>query len=284
MNPGQVPVAKHFFCGTACVRHRRMMLPLLLLAAMTDPAALAPTNKWQVEYADSMCVLSRDYGSGDDKVTFGLRISPTNMRREVILITPGKATSERGVAAITLLPDGHPVTGTYWRPPLSGSAGNVATAFFEEAALDGVDKAGAIDIRLDKEGHTVAVPGIAGALAALSKCQDDLLKSWGIDPTERQREAVHVTGNPARFFGVTAYPPAAVAAHAQGRVTSVVGVDKRGGVTSCTVVVSSGNKPLDDGTCRIIREQVHLVPARDKDGNAMASHYVLPVRWALPGS
>ncbi|MDB5675779.1 MAG: hypothetical protein JWM65_2761 [Sphingomonas bacterium] len=261
-----------------------MILSLLLLAAAADPVAIAPANKWQVEYADTMCVLSRDYGAGADKLTLGVRTSPTNMRREIVLIGAGKATSDRGVAAITLLPDGHAVTGTYRRGPLPGAAGNVATTFFEEAALEGLDKASAITIRLDNESRTLAVPGIAGALTALSKCQDDLLKSWGIDPAERQREAVHVTGNPARFFGVTAYPPAAIAAHAQGRVVSVVGVDKRGGVTSCTVVVSSGNKPLDDGTCRIIREQVHLIPARDKDGNAMASHYVLQVRWALPGS
>jgi hypothetical protein len=260
-----------------------MMLSLLLLAAAADPAALAPTGKWQVAHADTMCVLSRDYGSGADRLTFGLRISPTNMRREIILITPGKVAPERGAAAITLLPDGRPVTGTYWRPPLPGSVDYVATAFFEEAALDGLDKASAIDIRLDKEGHTLAVPGMAGALAALSKCQDGLLKSWGIDPAERKLETTHVTGNPARFFGVSAYPPAAVVAHAQGLVISVLGVDMRGGVTACNVVVSSGNKPLDDETCRISREQVHLVPARDKDGNAAASHYVLRVRWSLPG-
>lgn len=260
------------------------MLSLLLLAAAADPAAIAPTSKWQVEYADMMCVLSRDYGAGADKRTLALRVSPTNMRREITLIAPGGANSSRGVAGITLLPDGHAVTGTYWRTPLPDAAGNAASTFFADGTLDNLDKASAIDIRLDDERRTLAVPGIVGALTALSKCQDDLLKSWGIDPAERQREAVHVTGNPARFFGVTAYPPAAIAAHAQGRVVSVVGVDKRGGVTSCKVVVSSGNKPLDDGTCRIIREQVHLIPARDKDGNAMASHYVLPVRWALPAS
>ncbi|HSI16422.1 MAG TPA: energy transducer TonB [Sphingomonas sp.] len=259
------------------------MLSLLLLAAAADPVALPPAGKWQVEYADMMCLLSRDYGAGPDKRTLALRVSPTNVRREITLIAPGTAMSDRGVASITLPPDGHAVTGTYWRTPLPGAAGNAASTFFADGTLDNLDKASAIDIRLDDEHRTLAVPGIAGALTALSRCQDDLLKSWGIDPAEPQREAVHVTGNPARFFGVTAYPPAAIAAHAQGRVVSVAGVDKRGGVTSCTVVVSSGNKALDDGTCRIIREQVHLIPARDKDGNAIASHYVLPVRWSLPG-
>jgi len=235
-----------------------------------------------VDYAEATCTLSRDYGAGADKVTLGIRTVPTGLGRQVVLATAGKAAPDRGASAITLLPGGQPVTGTYMRGPLPGGAGQLAMVFVPEAAFAGVEQASAIDVRLGNEHHNLALPGIAGAIKALAKCQDDLLGSWGIDPAERLQEASHVTGNPARLFGPTAYPPAAIEAHAQGSVISVVGVDPRGGVTSCKVVVSSGNKALDDGTCDIIRGKAHFTPARDKAGNGVASHYVLPMRWVLP--
>jgi TonB family protein len=259
-----------------------MTLSLLLLAAVADPAALVPSGKWQVDYAEATCTLSRDYGAGADKVTLEIRTVPTGLGRDVILVTAGTAASDRGTSVIALSPGGQSVAGTFMRGSLSGGAGQLATIFVPDAVLDGLDQASAIDVRLGDEHHRLALPGIAGAMKALSKCQDDLLSSWGIDPAERLQEAAHVTGNPGRFFGVTAYPVAAVQAHAQGRVISVVGVDPHGGVTSCKVVVSSGNKALDDGTCDIIRGKAHFTPAHDRAGNGVASHYILPVRWSLP--
>ena len=104
MNACQVPVAKRFFCGKACVRHCRMMLSLLLLAAAAAAAAIAATNKWQVEYAANMCVLSRDYGAGADKVTLALRTLPMSENSEVVLLTQGKGPdTDKGAGAIPWL-------------------------------------------------------------------------------------------------------------------------------------------------------------------------------------
>lgn len=38
-----------------------------------------------------------------------------------------------------------------------------------------------------------------------------------------------------------------------------------------------------EATCRIRRNSVHFTPAHGQDGKPVASHYVLPVRWLLPG-
>jgi TonB family protein len=285
MNPGQVPVAKHFFCGTACVRHCRMMLPLLLLAVAADPVAIAPTSKWQVEYAASMCVLSRDYGSGADKVALGLRPMPMSDQSEIVLLTQGRgAETVNDAVTIRLLPAGQPTTGSYTRFTMSKDGGRLATMYLSGDALAGLDKAAGIEVRLGAESHVLATPGIAGAMAALSICQDDLLKGWGVDPAERALEATHVQGNPARFFGPSEYPREAIRAQAQGRVVTIEAVDANGAVADCWVVVSSGSKVLDDKTCAIARRSMHFSPARDKDGNAVPSHYILPVRWVLPTS
>ncbi|WP_419810104.1 energy transducer TonB [Sphingomonas sp.] len=98
----------------------------------------------------------------------------------------------------------------------------------------------------------------------------------------RVSQAAGLKGDPGRFFGPDAYPPAAQRAGAQGRVVArlTVGVDGR--VTGCTVSASSGNSDLDDTTCRIARSRVRFSPAKDDSGNAMTSSYTLPVRWVLP--
>jgi TonB family protein len=192
-----------------------------------------------------------------------------------------------GTGSVTLLPEGHTVTGTYQRYPLAKDGGRIATMFFGEDALAGVDKASAIEVRLGGESHRLAVPGIRGAMAALATCQDDLIRGWGVDPAERKLEATHVQGNPGRFFGPSAYPPEAVRSHAQGRVVTLATIGPKGEVTACRVLESSGqssgNKALDAATCAIVLHEVHFTPARDKAGHGVTTHYMLPVRWVLPG-
>ena len=99
-------------------------------------------------------------------------------------------------------------------------------------------------------------------------------------PVVSQRAAVQ--GNPGRFFGPDAYPPAAIRAEAQGRVVAALTVGPDGRVSGCTVTTSSGNGDLDDATCRIARSKVRFTPAKDDAGNATSSSYTLPVRWVLP--
>jgi TonB family protein len=259
-----------------------MMLSLLLLAAMADPVALAPSSKWQVEYAESMCILSRNFGTGADMVTLGLRPLPMSQHSEIVLVTRDKAPNRlNGHAEIALLPAAHPAVGSFSRFPMSTGQGRIATMSFEDDALAGIEQASAIDIRLDKATRRLATPGIAGAMKALSACQDNLLVHWGIDPGERQREVTHPSGNPARFFSPGDYPMSATSIGARGRVVAIGTVAIDGHVEACIVVETSGNKSLDEATCRIMRDKVRFTPARDKDGKAVPSHYVLPVRWVL---
>jgi len=99
-------------------------------------------------------------------------------------------------------------------------------------------------------------------------------------PVVSQRASVQ--GNPGRFFGPDAYPPAAIRAEAQGRVVAALTVGPDGRVSGCSVTTSSGNSDLDDATCRIARSKVRFTPAKDDAGNPTSSSYTLPVRWVLP--
>lgn len=98
----------------------------------------------------------------------------------------------------------------------------------------------------------------------------------------RVSQAAGLKGDPGRFFGADAYPPAAQRAGAQGRVVARLSIGTDGRVTDCSVTSSSGNEDLDSTTCRIARSRVRFTPARDDSGQPMTSNYTLPVRWVLP--
>jgi hypothetical protein len=263
-----------------------MMLPLLALAAMADPAAVAPTNKWQVEYADSMCVLSRDYGAGADKFTLALRPWPMSNETEVIVLTQGNApVVDDGHAELTLSPAGHSTKGHFGRFAMpKGVAGRIATLHFDEGALDGLATSTAVTVRLGgREVHSGAIPGIAGAMRALETCQADLLKKWGVDPDERATLSRLPRGNPGRFFGPSVYPVEAVNNHLQGRTVTVVSIGTDGRVSGCALAATSGARVLDLATCNVLKNSGRFLPALDKAGKPVVSHLVVPVRWVLPG-
>jgi protein TonB len=65
----------------------------------------------------------------------------------------------------------------------------------------------------------------------------------------------------------------------QGEVATRLTVSETGQVTGCRVVSSSGNAVLDATTCQLIRERFRFAPARDPQGNAVASVTSWRQRW-----
>jgi TonB family protein len=265
----------------------RTMLSILLLAAASpaviDTGALIPTGKWTVEYAANACVLSRDYGVDRHKITLALRPLPQGTETEVVLLTPGGGrTTVDGYAQLTLLPTARHSVGTYQRVAVDRPDGRVAAMTFDGAALDGLDKATSIELGLDNERHLLAVPDIAGAMKALNACQADLLKGWGVDANERATIATPPRGDVARLFPRSRYPEGARQAHEHGSVTAVALVGATGRVEQCSVAVSSGSRALDETSCQVLRSEGQFTPARDRSGQAVAAHLIVPVHWRLP--
>jgi len=73
------------------------------------------------------------------------------------------------------------------------------------------------------------------------------------------------------------YPRAANGA--QGVVEANLSVNAAGAVTACRVTRSSGNRVLDETTCRLIRERFRFAPARDAEGRAVADVHGWRQRW-----
>lgn len=89
-------------------------------------------------------------------------------------------------------------------------------------------------------------------------------------------------GNQGDWFPYDSYPAAALAVAAEGVVSVAVDVGADGRVTGCRVTASSGNRALDETTCRLARRNGRFAPALDADGNAVAASVALRnVRWRI---
>jgi len=264
-----------------------MLSILMFTAALAANAPLSPSSKWSVEYDKDMCVLSRSYGDGRDRVTLALRPYPMGTRTEIALMTPAKSMQViDGQAEVILAPAAHSTHGTYSRYHLDTLPGSLSTLILGSDALDGIATSSTISLHLgSKEQHVFAIPGIAAAMRALEVCQADLLRTWGIDPAEQTSVITTpgINGRILALFGPSTYPVSALKAGEQGLSIAVATIGTEGTATACLIVVKSGSKALDDTTCEVLMQHhAHFSPGLDKDGKPVPAHAVVPVRWILP--
>ena len=78
------------------------------------------------------------------------------------------------------------------------------------------------------------------------------------------------------------YPAGAIRENVQGLVVISVTIGTDGRVRSCLVTQSSGNRLLDDATCRLYTLRAHFTPARDADGNSTTAQLTFRYRWQIP--
>lgn len=78
------------------------------------------------------------------------------------------------------------------------------------------------------------------------------------------------------------YPAFALQLGQQGDVNVALTVGEDGRVASCFVEKSSGYGVLDATTCGLMRVRARFTPARDANGNPVASAYRQSVSWRLP--
>jgi TonB family protein len=253
----------------------------------TPPVAgpLVPTGKWTVEYADSMCLLSREYGTDAEKLTLVFRNIPLSTSTDIVLIFSHVAdgrSDQIGKGVLTIGPSGRKIAGDYKiQRQTSSPESSVLTMSIPTAELDDIAKSETIMVSaLNLPSRTLALKGNIKALAALKSCNDDLLREWKIDPAESDLVAEPPKARPSTWLADDDYPTAAKGA--QGKVTAVFTVGLDGLVSDCRVVISSGTAVLDTSACRIIVDRMRYTPAIGKDGKPMATHKTMSFNFARP--
>lgn len=253
------------------------------------PAILSPSGKWTVDYADSMCLLQRDYGTGSGQVTLGFRPLPLSEQNEVVLVTradDGPISLPRFDKASLHLGVGGPViagTYKYWgsskMPALRYTQISLVDARVEDIAVADpliIDRTKLPTVRI----RPMATPA---AFAALKACQDDLLKSWGIDLAERAKIVTPAVGTrPGEWIQADDYPRDSIKAGERGAVSILWTIGTDGSVSNCRVTQTSGYALLDQAACNAILRRGHYKAALDVEGKPIRSYGSRKVVWKIP--
>lgn len=86
----------------------------------------------------------------------------------------------------------------------------------------------------------------------------------------------------ARWITTNDYPRRAIVDEVEGSVGYRLVVGTAGRVASCELTRPSGNRALDDATCRLLTSRARFEPASDETGAKVLGTFTGTVRWELP--
>ncbi|PKP86977.1 MAG: hypothetical protein CVT78_07425 [Alphaproteobacteria bacterium HGW-Alphaproteobacteria-17] len=269
--------------------------------AKEEPLQLAPSSPWNIDYADDYCRLARTFGTDSQKVTLLIDRFAPGARFRLTLVGPVmKRTTPDGTATVRfgkVLPSQKLYfhTGDFnkdtpaWvfsssvrlrpSPPQVDPNSPDAPPSFE------ADEAGVTEIAIGAplRRHIVLQTGsMQKSFAALRSCTDNLVASWGVD-IERYRNAVWSVplSSPATWVTNADYPPGMARTFQPGLVEFRLSIDPTGKVTECRIQQSTNPDGFNAAVCKAMMRRARFQPARDKNGEPIASYYQNSVRFMI---
>ena len=115
-------------------------------------------------------------------------------------------------------------------------------------------------------------------VAALDKCVDDLVRSWGVDPKQLKtiKHGPTMASNSSKKVVQKIaghYPDQAFAHGAQANLSVRLTIDTSGDVKSCELTDITDAKDFDDYPCEVFKKYAKFSPAIDAEGKAVKSIY-----------
>jgi len=261
----------------------------MLGAQGTPPQAdaLAPSGKWIAEFEDSMCVLSRRFGTGPGEATLAFRSTPGNQALTLYLIRPTSRRVEReGNAELVIEPSGTHAATHFTEGTSRDGTQRFAEMSILRSDLPDLATAKAISLRLGSDTPVRVRPDvIAAALKTQALCEDAVVKDWGYDPVVLRtlsKQPVPAT-SPQTWITNDDYPEEALRQHWSGTASLYLAVGPDGKVQRCAITQSSGQAVLDSAACATLSRRARFEPALDKDGEPVAAPWASRFTWHLPG-
>jgi TonB family protein len=263
----------------------RLLLPLLLALPGTAHAAdtWAPAGKWNLDFGNSSCTLGRVFTAGAQEASLGFRSAPPSRTFSLLLAVPetmfaGRAkaisVSAPGLAAPVKLPFFGDVV---LKPGMRQLSLTISRASFAPLLS-------AKELTIEGAGSTVTVPtgGSAGVATAMTKCEEDLVKEWKIDPAELANGFAAPAGDPRTWIKAADYPAEARAARKEGEGALLLRIEADGKVEQCRVIESTGTPQLDEAACALVKKRASYTAAKNGNGETAASWQRFPFQWKLP--
>ncbi|WP_277982199.1 energy transducer TonB [Sphingomonas phyllosphaerae] len=277
--------------GVTAAASAALLGSALALAAAAPPAPdaptpLAPEGKWVVNYGERGCAMARAFGPASAPVIVAWRSLPFSNRVELsVQRRLGQRGLRRGV--LTIAVEGRGDETVYEAFNGTGDKLRTLRGWTSPALFADLPERAVLTLTPSSEpAFSVALVGTARALAALARCNDDIARTWGIAPGEREAIATEAQprGDPTRFVGPDDYAKAAVARGELGTSAQLWTIATDGRVSECRTVIPSGSAALDTAGCDAARLRARFTPAMGRDGRPMTSHVTQVIKWELPGA
>lgn len=265
-------------------------------AAPKTPISLAKTTKWEINYDEAACHLLARFGTGNEEISIRMsRYGPSDAFF-VTLFGNIFATKQ----AIRPLEIDFGLARPNQRDAVAGTIGNgLPMLLLGSARLDGWEENDPLElppvITKEQEAKATAInlklPGgkrfrletgpLNVPMAAMRKCVDDLVLTWGFDPVQQAtlKKPAAPLSSPGPWFGSSDYPLGAVHRGENGIVQFRLNIGKEGEIEECHIAYRTKPDKFADLTCKILSERGKFRPALDAQGNPIRSFYVNAVRW-----
>ena len=257
---------------------------LLAGGAVAQAPAPHPSGKWQVEWGAMRCTASRATG-GDKPITFVLRTMPGKTSPELMLISKNwkaNAIDRSGSVSIAFSDASPAITAKAVLQPVPGAGRALMVDGALNSLLDRFAKTNGLALSSrGKEVASFSFPGADKVVAALRECNDDLLRSWGVDPDAGKNLKSPANWqppapkNPKRDMGPP--PGAIVRTVGSGTMIIVFDVAADGSTSGCKLVASEGKSSSDP--CATFAGRGKYTPAMGLDGQPVASRMVEAIEW-----
>jgi hypothetical protein len=264
-------------------------------AQAQDGAVFRPAGGWIADYGEDYCRLVRTFNNGKDEVSLAFERTQPGAPVRLIMVGDGIKTF-RGADQIgyAFTPGGNSAKSRYVR---SETPEKKQYLNFEPVTLAPFTfTPGAPPPPYNREAEQEAARGITGLaltegltdpvrfdigplrapIAALQACADDLLQVWGLDPAKHKTLTAPAIPIPAPGGvlpqGTIPFGEFGKLGGGANQVRVIVSAE--GKPTSCTIYSPSLSQALNQRICALVMEKATFQPAKDADGQAMASFWM----------
>lgn len=265
-------------------------------AQAQEAAEFTPNSVWAADYGDEYCRLVRSFSDGKDEVTLMLQRVQPGADTQLIVIGDALRTF-RGATEIgwNFLPNQGERKSMYLRseapngqqylridnvtfaPPPQMGPGAAFTPYdrFAEKEL-GKELTGILFSAGLTKPVRIETGRLDGPIEALQVCTDDLIASWGLDAERhkgRYTPAFPQIG-PDGWLPTGTIPFSEYAKFAGGANQVRLMLNASGKPSECHIFAPTLGESLNRRICDLLMEKASFVPARDENGQAMASYWM----------
>lgn len=255
-----------------------VVLAHTMATAAPPPPPMIPSAPWNVEFADSMCLLSRPYGK-DGATTLFLKPAMLGTSLEIII-----SRSEVSNGTFKFGRAGLAIAGKKLNSYAGFHAYSTANARLvriltpDKISLSGIRDTLTVDVGEDGH-HTFTLAGIERAIPVLDACIAQLRVFYKVSEAEIGALASEPEVVSAGIFTLADIPRDALKSGQLGTVGVLIWVETNGHVSKCDIIESNAPPSLEQKTCKIMLDRARFTPAKNAARNAVRAPIFARIPW-----